>query len=278
MRTFTLINEYAQSYDLNTPSTGFLQDPEGLGYEADASYMRIGTSWVRDSYHNAQAMPKGVLAFMPPRPYDGFAEFLSFVRASKKLTLVYTTTAGTYKKDVDIISIEKTEISEENGVLLCNIQFAARSLWYSSNASTIVIDSAEGLQLPFDLPVAMNDQTSGQIAVTNAGSDAAAFTVILYGAISNPVIALYQDGVELYRAAINASADLGQSIEWSSLDDDLYCVLNDNGTYTNLINTMSLTNANFFKIPSGNSTIKITANSSITGSIVITPRIVYKAV
>ena len=47
MRRFYLENEYGQRWSLNSLKTGFLTDPEGLGYELDAGYAMIGDSFLR---------------------------------------------------------------------------------------------------------------------------------------------------------------------------------------------------------------------------------------
>lgn len=278
-RTFSLINEYGQTYSLNTPSGGFLQSPEGLGFEMEYSYIRIGASWVANSLKPSQPMMSGEIAFMPPNPYNAFASFAQFCRRSKRLTLTYTTTAGTYKRDVDLVTLEKTEIDNETGVLICDVEFAAKSLWYMANESRIIINASDGLYLPFLLPNRFNDQTYGDIQITNNGSEEAGFTMILNGTIVNPVITLVQDGDEISRCEITAEAGLGEAIYYSSADDDLYIYLKDeHGVETNLFPALNLDNANFFKFPVGASTMKITADAPITGDIQIVPKVIYKAV
>lgn len=278
-RTFSLLNEYGQSYNLNTPSGGFFQSPEGLGFEMEYSYIRIGASWVANSFKPAQPMMEGEIAFMPPAPYDAFATFAQFCRRSKKLTLTYTTTAGTFKRDVDLISLEKSEIEAETGCLICNAKFAGKSLWYMAHENRIVINASNGLYLPFALPNRFNDQTYGDIQITNNGSEEAGFSMILNGSIVNPVIVLLQDGAEIARCEITTEAHTGEAIYYSSVDDDLYIYLKDaNNNITNLFPMLDLANTNFFKFPIGSSSMHITSDSSITGNIQIIPKVVYKAV
>ena len=112
IRQFKLRNEYAREYSLNVSDTAFLHEPQGLGYEMDYGYMRLGYSFVRNFIKDKQMEISGTVIFTAASPYEAAADFLKFIRGSAKLTLVYTTDAGEFLRDVDLVSYEKTEIGE----------------------------------------------------------------------------------------------------------------------------------------------------------------------
>ena len=278
IRSFILKNEYGQQYPLNDPRTGFMQNPTGLGNAKEFSFVAIGSAWMANYVRNAQPMIGCEIVFAGPNPYNTYADLARFIRASKKLTLVYTTSYGTFYKDVAVVTYEKTELTS-GGVLVCPTTFAATSLWYSPVSSNITINSGDLLYIPFTLPARFNDSTFGNIPVTIDGSEPAPFRVKLHGPIATPSIVLSVGGSELYRADIDYSASSGESINYSSVDDDLYCYHETAaGVKTNLISYMDIENANFFKLPVGSSTLKITSTGSLTAPVIINVYNLYGAV
>ena len=279
IRQFKLQNEYAQTYSLSLPGNTFLYEPQGLGYELNTSYRLIGNSWVADYKKDKQVPITGSVIFTPDDPYNAEANFLRFIRTSKKLVLVYTTTAGTYMKDVDLISYEKTEITEGN-VLQCPITLMPKSLWYSNNRQAFSINldlSDDALVYPYRWPARFQATVNGTIAITNDGSVEAPFTVVWNGPIVNPVLQLLENGVETARCEITGEANSSETINYSSRDGDLYIYHEAAGVKTNLISGLDINNNNFFKIPIGLSELRFSASAQITQPIVVTIYKLYRA-
>lgn len=279
IRQFSLQNEYAQTYPLSLPGGAFLYEPEGLGYELDASYRLIGNSWVADYKKDRQVPIKASVMFIPGNPYNTEAEFLNFVRTSKKLVLVYTTTAGTWMKDVDLTIYEKSEIGA-GGVLQCPITLMPKSLWYSNNRQTFSISvgtSSDALIYPYRWPARFQATVNGTISLTNDGSVEAPFTCTWHGPVVNPTLQLMEDGVETARCEITGEAVEGETINYSSRDGDLYVYKESSGTKTNLVSGLDINNNNFFKIPIGTSELRFSADAQITRPIVLSVYKLYRA-
>lgn len=281
IRQFKLRNEYSREYNLNVPDTAFLYEPSGLGYEMDYSFMRLGYSWVRNFMKDKQMEIQGTVVFTSHTPYQDAAEFLKFVRTSSKLTLVYTTAVGEYLRDVDIVSYEKTEIVEAH-TLQCPIVMIAKGLWYSNNVTkfSITIDNTgDVLRYAYKFPSRFQSVVGGSVAVSNDGSVQAPFTVVFHGAIVNPSMVLLVDGEETARIDIIGEAGSGESIKYSSVDGDLYIYHEDaDGVQTNLMAGLDINNANFFKIPIGESELQFSAAETITQPIIISMQKLYRAV
>ena len=281
VRQFKLRNEYSREYNLNLPNTAFLYEPEGLGYEMDYSFMRLGFSWVRNYMKDKQMEISGSVIFTAVSPYEAAADFLRFIRTSSKLTLVYTTKAGEYLRDVDLVSYEKTEIGEGN-VLQCPIKLVTRGLWYSNNVTrfSVSVDSqGDVLRYPYKFPSRFQSVVGGSVAISNDGSVEAPFTAVFYGAIVNPSMILLVDGVETARIDITGEADAGETLNYSSVDGDLYIYADDgNGNKTNLISGLNINNDNFFKIPIGECELKFEAETPITQPIIISMQKLFRAV
>lgn len=280
IRQFKLQNEYAQTYSLSLPGKTFLNEPQGLGYELNASYRLLGNSWVRDYRKDKQVAITASVIFTPNNPYDVEAEFLKFIRTSQKLVLVYSTTAGTWMKDVDLITYQKTEITEGN-VLKCPITLMPKSLWYSNDSLTFSLDlntSSDSLIYTYRWPARFRSTVNGTITLTNDGSVAAPFTCVWNGPVVNPVLQLYVDGVETAKCAITGEADFGETINYSSRDGDLYVYHEAAGVKTNLVSGLNINNNNFFKIPVGTSELKFSADAQITQPIIISMQKLFRAV
>ena len=281
IRKFKLRNEYAQEYSLNMPNTAFLYEPQGLGYAMDYGYMRLGYSFVQNYLKDKQMEISGSVVFTAASPYEAAADFLRFVRGSGKLTLVYTTNAGEFLRDVDLVSYEKTEITE-GGVLQCPVKFITRGLWYANDVTTlsVVIDSESNYaKYSYKWPAVFRSVIGGSVVVSNDGSVDAPFTVVFSGPIVDPSMILKVDGEEAARIDITGEASLGETLNYSSVDGDLYIYhIAADGTKTNLIGGLNINNDNFFKIPVGTSELKFESSSSITQPIIISMRKLFRAV
>lgn len=281
IRHFKLRNEYSREYDLNLPQTAFLYEPQGLGYEMEYSFMRLGYSWVRNFMKDKQAEISGSVVFTSDSPYRAAADFLAFIRGSSKLTLVYTTDAGEFLRDVDLVKYDKTEITE-GSVLQCPITLVTRGLWYSNAVTrfSVSVDSqGDVLRYPYRFPSRFQSVVGGSVAISNDGSVEAPFTAVFYGPIVNPSMVLIVDGEETARIDITGEADAGETIKYSSVDGDLYIYADDgNGNQTNLVGGLNINNDNFFKIPIGESELKFEAETPITQPIIISMQKLFRAV
>lgn len=279
IRAFSLRDSVGNTYNLNIPDTSFLYEPRGLGYEMDVGYIRIGTSWARNYFRDNQGEISGSVVF-PQNQYNGAADFLRFVRGSGALTLVYTTDAGEFLRDVDLVSFDKSEITTGN-VLRCPVRLRARGLWYSPYATRVVISagaSGRGTRYSFRYSARYSGYGEGAIQVENDGSAAAPFVVEFNGAIADPVIVLLVDGVETARMEITGEALAGESICVSTVDGNLYCYVKSGDTKTNLISGLDINNNNFFKLPIGVSELRFSAAAQITQPILLTINKLYRAV
>ena len=282
MRKFSLLNEYNQEFALNDVSTGFFDSPSGLGWAGAYSYTRFGTAFISNEITDSQSKITGNLVFATSKPYTAKQQFIQFIRGAKKLTLKWTTTAGTYLKDVDLVEFDVSEIGE-GGVLECPVVLMGRSLWYAPTVLTLVVGAATLGEVetiwPIEFPAVWRALSSGSVECVNNGSNPAAIQIVFNGPIANPVVKVYQDGVEVSKVEIGATINAGEYIYYSSRDTDLYCYsVSTLGVITNLTPSLSILNENFFKVPVGESTIAFSADSAITATIQTKVFREYKAV
>lgn len=290
IRRFSLINEIGQEFDLNSVKDGFMYAPSGLGYELEYAYQKTGTRWNKLYMKDTQAQITGEIVYSTAHPYEAQVGFLEFIRGSKKLTLKKQTDAGTFYKDVDLVSYEISEIGDDDR-LHCPVVMIGTSLWYSKTAEVVNITSqASGLRYPYRFPSSFNDYTDGILQVNNYGSVPAAFTIEFYGAVTNPAVAVEVNGEEIAKVEIDASILTGEKIIYSSRDGRIYCY---KGTaqqveafkrsgitdgLTNLALGFDLGNDNFIKLPVGGSRLHVTADTALFSPIFVEVFKEYRAV
>ena len=196
-------------------------------------------------------------------------KFTQYVNAAQDLKLRYQTDSGEYCRDVDLVTFGKSEI-DENGALQCKTVFTCRSLYYSNVIDRFVVQRITG-EYRFDARCRMT--------ISNDGHVPAPFTLDLYGYLENPTIFTVQNGVEVARAVFPVTVELGEHIEYSSVDGDLYCrLISANGSVQNIVPQLDIANDNFFKLPVGDSQFNITGNTQVVSRTIMTIYKYYRVV
>lgn len=276
---FSLLNEYGQSYTLNDLRSGYLTAPEGMGYEISNSYVKIGNTWVPSYSIDKQKSMSATIVFATGDPYTEQTALLKFIRTSKKLRLCRKTSAGEYYKDVDLTKYDISRIKGNS--LSCPISLMSKSLWYANSKATYQITARTDeayMKYSYKFPTKFSGSVEDKISVINDGSVDAPMQVSFVGPIVNPSLTLLLEGEEVARINIVGEAAVGESIEYSTVDGDLYCYTKKANENVNLANSLSLENDNFFKIPVGTYDIKVSADAEIVNPVIFNIRKLYRAV
>lgn len=279
MIKFALRNEYNQEFALNTSKSAYMPSPSGLGYSMDGDYTRIGSGWVSGNLSDAQPELSGDVYIQSDNAFKDFLNLTKFIRTASKLKFVYQNTTGEYLRDVDMIGVEHGGMVGAH-TIKCKLTMAARSLWYSNSVANYAISSiaSDAMRYPYKFPSIFRGTVNGEIEVSNDGSVEAPFTASFAGPIVNPALSLYQGEEEILKMKIVGEASVGESIELSTVDGDLYCYRKTGTGNVNLTDKLDIENDNFFKIPIGVSTIKLSSDGDIINPIIITVRKLYRAV
>lgn len=279
MIKFALRNEYNQEFALNTSKSAYMPSPEGLGYSMDGDYTRIGSGWVSGNLSDVQPELSGDVYIQSDDAFKDFSNLVKFIRTAQKLKFVYQNTMGEYLRDVDVTGVENSGMVGTH-TIKCTLTMAARSLWYSNSVTNYAISSvaSDAMRYPYRFPSIFRGAVNGEIEVSNDGSVEAPFTVSFTGPIVNPILSLYQDEEEISKMKIVGEASEGESIELSTVDGDLYCYRKTAAGNVNLTDKLDIENDNFFKIPIGVSTIRLSSDGDVTKPIIITVRKLYRAV
>lgn len=278
MHKFYIENETNQRFSLCGNRVFFIE-PTGLGIKHDATYIRIGDSFLRNKKMQvAQSEVGGKIEFIDPGASEKFKEFYDFCAASSELKIIYDPGDGKeYIRDIDITAAEKTE--RTGGTLPISVKFTCKTLYYSRNNNNFVFDS-DGTEKRYDYQYdyAYNDSGSYEKIVENDGHVEAPFDCYIYGYTANPSIHILKDNETLYEVEFPVAVEKDEYIRYSSRDGMLEATLVSGNKETNLMNLLDIEKDNFFKIPIGKSKIVFSSSSLSTNIVTLTIYKMYEVV
>lgn len=277
MRKFHIENEKNERFTLSGNRV-YMISPSGLGVKHDASYIRIGNSFLRNKQNVAQGKIGGKIEFMDPGANKKFREFYNFCAAAESLYLVYDAGDGVeYIRDIDISEAGKT--GKTGGTLPISVNFTCKSLYYQRNNSRFVFEAASNeKRYDYSYDYAYGDYGTYERYIENTGHAEAPFDCTIYGYCVNPSIRIVKDDATLYEAEFPVVVNEGEYIRYSSRDGQLEATLVSSSGETNLMPILDISKDNFFKIPIGNSKIVFDSESESTNIITATIYKMYEVV
>lgn len=259
IREFTLTNASGVDWSLNRPDYCFLNEPQGLGFAVDGIYNRLGNKWVAAEELPRQMQITGEVIFTDSDPYTAYKAFGRFLKDAP-LVLTYTTNAGTFYRDVSAASLGKTEI-KEGFLLRCPLTLNCTSLWYGLTFAQQLGEPAVLCETDWDqLTDANGDHlitNEPDWSVLNDGDVDAPFTLSVNGLVSNPTMTIIGPDGTVTTVTFPVSLAVSDTLLYSSVDGDLYCIKDSGGVETNLVPSFAVNATIFAKVPAGLSTITI---------------------
>ncbi|MBS4538220.1 hypothetical protein GOQ27_07080 [Clostridium sp. D2Q-11] len=276
MKSAYLINELNEKYNLrNFKDTTLIQRLNGLGYENELSYVRVGNYYKRDNKEIKQGELSGTLVF---DDYLKYQNFIDYIERSQNLRIIYRPLDTEYYRDVDFKAI--TNVIKNRGTIECELVLCCKSLYYTEDNKRFVIEEMEGesrYSMPF--PFQFNDYSSVAVAYNNTGHIEGEIIAEIYGYTQKPSIELYLRDKLKYKVVFDITIEKGQKLIYSARNGNNYVALEDEeGNQINIPNCLKLENDNFFKLPTGFSRLKITSDTGNINKIVFRIITAYKGV
>lgn len=136
MRQFALKNAIGEVYRLNS-SEYFLHDPEGLGFQRNATFQKIGTRYemIKDGF--SQTPIKGSIMFKSTNAISAYKRYLKFSYFLQEipLTLVYRIPGGEFLMECIPGTVEKSEINSAFGMDV-GVELIPISMWFNEIRQT----------------------------------------------------------------------------------------------------------------------------------------------
>lgn len=258
MRQFYLENEYGEQVSFQSGELFFWQ-PSGLGYADDNTYSAAGNYYVKTEAKHSQEPISGTLIFLPGKQYEGYYDFVNWIYAARHLKLAYKPDVQWYFVDVDLVSLEKSEINEMN-LLEIPAKFMPKTPWYSEQQMNIDI----GGEMPesvkkyaYAYPYRYcNNTKAGAVTFTLPAQLPSGFYLTIEGAAANPIITatIENTGERIGKIDLSAmSAQEGERLIFSTLPDTAGAYLVTPDGKRDLTSFLALDSSvpAFFDIPPG---------------------------
>lgn len=303
MRQFYFINDNGQRYQLqNGTNKTFLWEPGGLGFGYDNSYEESDGFFFEMNSSVSQIAKTGVLVFHGTDPYGEYKTLMDYLAHSTGLRLAYAPKTQWYYVDIDIESVDKTEI-ELDGTLQCSIVMMPKTPFYlpyeinidlSGDLGTSIkqynYDGVNGDSSPkvgtgkvglmklingtgeycyvYNYQYS-NTAVAGEIEFTIPAQMDSGLEITIPGAISAPEMVFYANGTKIGEIDLSSiSVQVGEYVRYSSVPLSAGIYLYSGGVESDITAQVGL-NADyptFFLLPS-NKTIRAVLNATtLTGT------------
>lgn len=285
VRNFWLTNADDNKYELRdlnvNNTTTFLHSPEGLGYSVNLTTVKLGnTDIIMSEQYNLGSFAGDLIFFgTVPEMYQQYQNLLSFL-SKRPITLHYLppNTDDSYRCLVRVVSVEKTEVNAEDGVMHCPIQMYRQGMWYQDEPNQLEVsnDIAEGKQYPLDRPYSYGALSLENIQMTNNGMTDTGIKVEIFGSVTDPEWSLFNnEGVQYGAAKILGTYDYVR-VDSDDLSEEIHLELGGS-SIANAINYQDLTVGSpqqvyvtFLKLRPGKSTLMFDLGDSFDGYVRLT--------
>lgn len=269
MRQFYLVNKDGQRYQLiNDFSKAFLWQPSGLGFGIDRDYKESDGFFFEMNKEVSQTAKAGILVFFGTDPYPEYKAFMDYITHSEDLKLAYCPKNNWYYVDIDIESVEKTEI-QEDGTLQCSINMLPKTPLYLPYELNIDLSGDLGTSIKqYDYKydyVYSNTAVAGEIEFEIPAQMDSGLEITIPGQISSPVMTFYANGEIIGQIDLSSiSVSLGEYVRYSSIPLTAGIYMYSGGSETDITAQIGLSPSypTFFLLPP-NKTIKAVLQADI---------------
>lgn len=279
-RKFRLLNGNNDLFTLTEQTYKvFADDPQGLGFSKTMSTLRLGNDYfIPYQIFNLDQISFTIRFYDDNlsdkyQKYNDFISFLSF----KPLYLQYQKPNSFvwYRRQVETLSLTKTQVNYENGMLETPLVLQPLSFWEDNATNIIETDNQfeSGKIYPINYPFTYGNTSLSNISLTSNGMLESPLEITINGAITNPQYILYDENDNVYgRGKFNGQFDYiyinsdeaNETIELQRggliLDNPL--------SYQDLtIGSPNEINITFLKLQTGNSKFRFIVDSGFSGSV-----------
>ena len=269
MRQFYFVNNDGQRYQLQNGTTKtFLWQPGGLGFGYDISYKESNGFFFNMNTSVEQVAKTGVLVFHGTDPYSDYKALMDYLAKSTGLRLAYAPKNNWYYVDIDVESVDKTEI-ELDGTLQCSIVMMPKTPFYLPYEMNIDLSGDLGTSIKqYDYKydyVYSNTAVAGEIEFEIPAQMDSGLEITIPGAISAPSMEFFANGVKIGEIDLTSiSVQVGEYVRYSSVPISAGVYLYSGGAEADITSQIGL-NADyptFFLLPP-NQTIKAVLQADV---------------
>lgn len=201
MRTFTLIDNDGNEYDVTTAGVAFFYKIDGLGFAKNLEYQRIEDRYALLSEHVAQQKITGTVKFWQPNAERAYFNFAQFCQNSP-IRMRYNPGFDTFYRTGTISKIER---SDGDNSLTAKIEFTASTPWYKILTAFSDGSITGGKVYNYKYDYVYSDSSVNSVTLDSDSYQSSPARVILYGELVNPTWRHYLNNVLQTTGKINGT-------------------------------------------------------------------------
>lgn len=183
MRTFTLIDNDGNTYDVTAKNDLFFYGVEGLGYAQTTEFQRIEDRYALLNNYTSQAKIKGTIKFWQPdaeRKYFDFAQFCQ----NGPIRMKYNPGHGEFYRNGVISEIVRTDGTGSE--LRVTLTFMAQTPWYKSVSAHNDGQIVGGKVYDYTFDYTYSSAVVNSVSVESDSYQSSPVKLIIYGPATNP--------------------------------------------------------------------------------------------
>ena len=192
IRRFRLTNGEGTTWDLNTRAS-FFHAVAGFGFKDGTQFEQVGTEFLPLEEMFSQGELTGRILFGGSDAYKTYREFSRFVRAVP-LILTYQTDE-TYRVPVRLMQIEKGEMMDGGGGLVCDVTFLATGQFYTTVSKRSGTISIGGKVYPYQYSYSYAEVSDNTLVIESNSYEDSPCRISIFGPCINPVWKHYVNNV-----------------------------------------------------------------------------------
>lgn len=205
-RKFKLLNGKGDEYTLTEKNFKvFGANPQGLGYSKTLSSIRLGDeSFIYYQLFNLDDINIELMFYDDALSdkYQKYFEFVNFV-SLKPLYLLYQrpNSFTWFRRRVEIGSLNKTEVNNEDSILHCPMVLSCLSFWEDENKNVINSDDVSlenGKIYPIEYPIVYGQDSLSNMQLVSVGLLESPLEITIDGTVTDPMYILYNENNQIY--------------------------------------------------------------------------------
>lgn len=208
MRTYKLVDNDGNTYDITAKEKAFFYNVSGLGYEREIDTQRIEDRYAVLSDKLAQIIIEGTLRFFKPGAEEEYFKFAQFSQ-NAPITLLYNPGHGEYYRKGLISKIERNDGPD---ILTIKVSFKPTTPWIKdlnvNNDGQIV----GGKVYDYEYDYTYSDSVEGSIILTSDSYLSSPCKLTIYGEVVNPIWRHYVENKLVTIGQINATIPINHKL------------------------------------------------------------------
>ena len=202
MRTFKLIDNDGNQYNITTKNNLFFYGIDGLGYAQDAKFQRIEDRYAVLSNYTKQGKVKGTIRFWQPGAEEAYFNFAQFCQNSP-IKMMYNPGYGQFERDGLVTQITRSDGKGDS--LEIEIEFSSQTPWYKTVTQFNDGQISGGKVYDYTYDYEYATAVVNTVSVDSDSYQSSPVKLIIFGPATNPSWRYYLNNVLQTSGKINGS-------------------------------------------------------------------------